>query len=76
MIQAENKKKKAGYQDRIRSLNSLLDNARVMQKIRAGESIFPEAEAAAGQSCSQLTVTIQPQAVAKKPALLDRFKPW
>lgn len=58
MIQAENQNKNAGCQDRIRSLNALLDNARVMQKICSGESIFLESEAAAGQSCSQTTVTI------------------
>jgi len=46
-IQAEMKEQKPGFQERIESLNSLLDRARVVQKIRAGESIFPEAKAAA-----------------------------
>jgi len=73
MIQAEEKEKKSGFQDRICSLNSLLDNARVVQKIRAGESIFPaEAEAAASQSCSQQIVTVKPQAAVKKSSYLSQ----
>ena len=66
MIQAETKEKKPGFQERIRSLNSLLDKARVVRKIRAGEPLLPEAEAAAGQSCSLTKVTVKPQATDAK----------
>jgi len=76
MIQAENKEKKPGFQERIRSLTSLLDNARVVQKIRAGEDLLPGTTAAAGQSLSsQGTDVFRFQATAKKPTILDRVLP-
>ncbi len=49
MIQAEENEKKPGFQERIKSIktiNSLLIKAKKVQ------DIFPEAEAAAGQSWS------------------------
>jgi len=49
MIQAETKEKKPGFQERIQSLNSLLDKARIVKKIRAGESVLPEAAAGRNQ---------------------------
>jgi len=84
MIQSEMKEKKPGFQERIRSLNSLLDKARVVKKIRAGESVLPESEPGAGQSGTLTKVTVEPQAVAKKtpitwPNMLERaqqFMPW
>jgi len=66
MIQSEMKEKKSGFQERIKSLNSLLDKARVVRKIRAGESVLPEAADAAGQSCSQMKVTVKPQPGLRK----------
>jgi len=78
MIQAEIREQKPGSQERIRSLTSLLDNARVVQKIRAGEDLLPDAVEAAGQSCSsQVTVTYEPPAKVKKTTLMDRvLAPW
>lgn len=84
MIQSETKEKKPGFQERIRSLNSLLDKARVVMKIRAGESVLPEAAEAAGQSCSQMKVTVKPQAALKKPTYngwnmwgrVQQYNPW
>ncbi len=66
MIQSETKEKKSGFLERISSLESLLDKAEMVKKIRAGESVLPEMESAAGQSCSGSKVTIKPQSVVKK----------
>lgn len=53
MIQPEIKEKKSGFQEKIKSLNSLLDKARLARKIRAGESALPEEGAATVQPCFQ-----------------------
>ena len=84
MIKSETKEKKPGFQERIDSLHSLLDKAAVVRKIRAGESVLPEGANAAGQSSSQMKVTIKPQDAFKKPTsggwdFLGRFQqytPW
>jgi len=61
MILSEMKEKKPGFQERISSLDSLLERAKMVKKIRAGESVLLEAGAAADQSRSQSRVTIEPQ---------------
>jgi len=43
MIQSEKKEKKFGFQGRISNLESMLENAEMVNKIRAGESVLPEA---------------------------------
>ena len=40
MIQAETKEKKPGFKERIKSLNSLLQKANVMNKIRTGQAFY------------------------------------
>ncbi len=68
MIQSEKKEKKPGFKERILSLNSLLIKARVVQKIRAGESIFPEEDDVTGQSGSKkVVVTTKAKPTGENP---------
>ncbi len=77
MIQAEMKEKKPGYEERIKSLKSLLDKAQLMNNIRKGnnmeEYVNSDAIRAAAQSCSQLQVTAEPQQAEKKPGWLKNL---
>lgn len=57
MIHAETKEKKPGFQEQICSLSSLLDKAKMVNKIRAGKSVIPDADEAASPSSSQSKVT-------------------
>jgi len=77
MIQAEMKEKKPGYEERIKSLKSLLDKAQLMNNIRKGNNmedyVNSDAIRAAAQSCSQLQVTAEPQQAEKKPGWLKNL---
>ena len=74
MIQSETKEKKSGFQERIKSLNLLLEKSQLVKKIRAGESVVPEAGAAADQSSSQSKVTIEPESSSFKRTPIDWSK--
>jgi len=86
MILSETKEKKPGFQERISSLDSLLEKANLVKKIRAGKSVLPEAGGAADQSRSQSKVTIEPQLPCVKRTSIDwpkgmlkraqQFTPW
>ena len=77
MIQAETKEKKQGYQERIKSLNSLLDKTQIVSDIRTGKYMgkyfSPEAIEAAAQSCSQLQITAEPKQAEKKTGFFNLF---
>lgn len=77
MIQAETKEKKPGYQERIKSLKSLLDKTQIVSDIRTGKYmgkyVSQEAEEAAAQSCSQLQITAEPKKAEKKTGFFNLF---
>ncbi len=72
LILAEEKEKKLGFRERIKSLHVLLENAKMVKKIRDGESVLPEEGAATDQSRSQFKVTIEPQSSRLKRTPIKR----